>query len=95
MDTDTYDRSKERLREAARAYYTDGTSGMSDADYDALLADVARHEQDNEITEDVAAEAVAAGAALGGDVRHPTKMLSLDNVYSEPDLRSWLSLIHI
>lgn len=89
MDTDTYDRSKERLREAARAYYTDGTSGMSDADYDALLADVARHEQDNEITEDVAAEAVAAGAALGGDVRHPTKMLSLDNVYSEPDLRSW------
>lgn len=93
MDQTAYEAAKARLREAATAYYTDGTSAIDDATYDALLAEVAAHEAAHGITDDVVGEAIASGAAVGGTVAHKVSMLSLDNVYDEAALRKWWTSI--
>lgn len=89
----SYEFAKGILRDAAKAYYTDGSSTMSDAEYDDLLRQVAEHEAQNQITDDVAGEAIASGAQIAGTVKHSVKMLSLDNVYDETSLRAWWSAI--
>lgn len=88
-----YEAAKQQLRTAAEAYYTDGTSTMSDADYDALLREVSEYEAAHGLTEDVAGEAIASGAAIGGGYRHDVPMLSLDNVYDHDSLDRWMSTL--
>ncbi|MEU4234903.1 NAD-dependent DNA ligase LigA [Nonomuraea sp. NPDC026600] len=78
------------VREAAAAYYADGTSPIDDATYDALARGIAQYEaaHPDQIDDASPTDKVAAGAAIG-DVPHTVPMLSLDNVFSPDTLASW------
>lgn len=86
-----YQAEKSRLREAASAYYTDGTSVMTDADYDILAREIERVENEHpDWTDgDAASTQVAGGADVAGDVEHSIPMMSLDNVFSADEFRAW------
>lgn len=92
-DQQSYLAARERLDAASLAYYDADEQGaallMSDADYDALMRDVAAYEEQHSIA-DGASSAVAAGAAVTGDVEHGTPMLSLDNVFDPKELVAFL-----
>ncbi len=86
----------ERLREEIwrhRAlYYVEARPEISDAEYDALERELQRLEQQYPalITDDSPTRRV--GHPVEGEfpqVRHEVPMLSLDNVYSEEELRDW------
>lgn len=80
-----------RAVEAAKAYYGDGDSPLDDVAYDRLVGAIAAWEKDH--PQDLAADSptgkVGAGAAPAGDVAHTTRMLSLDNVFSQEQLLAW------
>jgi DNA ligase (NAD+) len=80
-------------RRAADAYYTDGAVVVDDATYDTLVARIdATHDAHPEWGGDrTITGAVAAGTSDGGEVRHATPMLSLDNVFNNDDLAAWLA----
>lgn len=90
-----YDDAKSLLREAAQAYYTDGSILMSDADYDILARELAQVEDDHPewADGDATSTQVAGGAAVSGDVEHVIPMLSLDNVFSADEFSSWAALL--
>ena len=85
----TYEEQKQELREASKAYYTDGSSHMSDAEYDKLLASVKWLEDLEGITEDTVGDAIAAGADLKGSTQHSEPMLSLDNLFTPAEVEKW------
>ncbi|GIE89942.1 NAD-dependent DNA ligase LigA [Actinoplanes regularis] len=91
---DAFDEAVAEARRAARAYYDTGDALLTDADYD-LLADriaatIAAHPDwdDQGIT-----TAVAAGASAGGDVRHPTPMLSLDKIKTAEEVAAFVATL--
>lgn len=88
-----YETSVRRAQEAAGAYYVGDEPTMTDAEYDHLLAEIMQHEVDypDEKVDHGLFTAVAAGAAVGADVPHPTPMLSLDKVTDEDDIRRFLA----
>jgi DNA ligase (NAD+) len=90
-DRAAFDAAVTTAREAATAYYDTAVMVMADADYDALAdriqATLAAHPDwdDQGITTEV-----AAGASAGGDVVHPTPMLSLDKVKTRDELAAFV-----
>ncbi len=75
-----------------RRYYQDDAPEISDADYDALERELreieARHPELR--TEDSASVTVGGEpSAAFANVPHRTPLLSLDNAYSEDELRAW------
>ncbi|MFJ8676816.1 NAD-dependent DNA ligase LigA [Streptomyces sp. NPDC093589] len=86
-----YEAALQRLREASRAYYSDGDSPLDDATYDQLRLTVLAWEEEH--PDDVAADSptdqVGDGAAPVGDVAHTTRLLSLDNIFNPDDLVAW------
>lgn len=79
----------QKVRDAADAYYNTEELLMSDADYDAALRRLAQGRGEHGWSEaDDLLDHVAAGTA-GGEVRHAAPMLSLDNVFSAEEMRSW------
>ncbi|MEU8659877.1 NAD-dependent DNA ligase LigA [Actinoplanes philippinensis] len=93
-DRGDFDEAVEVARGAARAYYDTGDAVMTDAEYDELAdriaASVAEHPEwdDQGVT-----TAVAAGASAGGDVRHPTAMLSLDKIKTPEEVESFVATL--
>ncbi|HWS34216.1 MAG TPA: NAD-dependent DNA ligase LigA, partial [Actinoplanes sp.] len=93
-DRTEFDEAVETARRAARAYYDTGDAVMTDADYDALAdriaAAITEHPEwdDQGIT-----TAVAAGASAGGDVRHPTAMLSLDKIKTPEEVEAFVATL--
>lgn len=88
-----YTEAKTELLAAAKAYYADGSSELSDAEFDALEAAVIEFETKNptQVIGTPAAEAVAAGADVAGDVRHVVPMLSLEKITDDVQaLTNWL-----
>lgn len=83
---------RELLHRANRAYYTDASPIMSDAEFDRLLAELGRLEAEhpdladpNSPTQRVGGEPVE-----GFETRpHAVPMLSIENTYDEDDLRAW------
>lgn len=80
-----FDRLVSDLTAAAASYYHSDALLMSDAEYDAGIAVVeqtlAAHPDFSTDASDALLEQVAAGTDVtGGDVKHPTRMLSLDKV---------------
>lgn len=77
---------------AADAYYAGRDTELTDAEYDALLDEIAAYEtaHPDEVVTHGLFDAVAAGKATG-DVPHPTPMLSLDKVKAEDDVRKFLA----
>jgi DNA ligase (NAD+) len=86
----------EELRELVslhrRKYYVDDAPEISDAEYDALERELAAIEAEHPelITPDSPSRRVGGepGDAFV-NVRHRTPLLSLDNAYSEDELRAW------
>src|SRR5688572_13342660 len=89
-----FDEAVEQARQAAQVYYDTGDALMTDADYDVLAdriaATVEAHPgwDDRGIT-----TAVAAGASAGGDVRHPTAMLSLDKIKTPEEAAEFVATL--
>ncbi|MGW1976682.1 NAD-dependent DNA ligase LigA [Streptomyces sp. NPDC001889] len=88
---DAYLTAVSEAKDAAAAYYADGTSPLDDASYDLLLRRITDYEQANpqRTAPDSPTGKVGGGAAPAGDVAHSAPMLSLDNVFSAGELAAW------
>jgi DNA ligase (NAD+) len=81
-----------RLNEANRAYYVDAAPTMPDAKFDRLLAELAALEKEHPELDDPNSPTRRVGGEPidGFETRpHASPMLSIDNTYSEADLREW------
>jgi DNA ligase (NAD+) len=77
---------------ASAAYYGAGDSPLDDDAFDRLVRGIAAYESAHpgEALPDSPTGKVAGGAVVG-DVPHTVPMLSLDNVFSAPDLIGWIA----
>lgn len=89
----TKEEIEQKIKEADKAYYTDGTSTLSDYEYDSLKRSLREIDPDNELLK-----------ALGEDhtdgfakVKHEARMLSLDKIQAGKDadseyedIRNWV-----
>ncbi|HWG86070.1 MAG TPA: NAD-dependent DNA ligase LigA [Deinococcales bacterium] len=82
-----------RIDRANHLYHTLDAPEISDAEYDALLAELKRLEADHPelITPDSPTQTVGGApmSATFAPVRHPTPMMSLDNAFNLTDLASF------
>ncbi len=84
------------IERARTAYYQHDKPEISDAEYDALFNELTQLE--NKYPELVTADSPtqSVGGEVGetfGEFTHPSKMWSLDNVFSEEELRAWLTRV--
>lgn len=80
------------LRRHEHLYYVMDSPAISDAEYDAMMNELKRLEAAHPqlLTPDSPTQRVGGKPAEGfKKVRHSRPMLSLDNAYSEEDLRDW------
>ena len=83
---------REEIRHHDYCYYVLSQSEVSDREYDGLMLRLKRLEEEFPvlITLDSPTQRVSGGVQEGfKTVRHRQKMLSLDNVYSFPELKDW------
>jgi DNA ligase (NAD+) len=84
------------LEEANRAYYFDAAPVMSDPEFDRLLAELARlEEQHPELDDPDSPTHRVGGEPIEGfkTVRHAIPMLSIDNTYDESGIRDWYNRV--
>jgi DNA ligase (NAD+) len=87
------DRLADQLTQWSAAYYEGDTQLVTDAEYDAAMARLRELEaQFPELqSQDSPTQVVGGGASsLFAEVTHRERMLSLDNVFSVDELRTWL-----
>ncbi|HMG85815.1 MAG TPA: NAD-dependent DNA ligase LigA [Terracidiphilus sp.] len=80
------------LRRYEHLYYVMDAPAISDAEYDKLMNELKRLETEHPelLTQDSPTQRVGGKPAEGFQkVRHSRPMLSLDNAYSEEELRDW------
>lgn len=86
-----------QIREHQQRYYGDDAPIVSDAEYDALYRELQQLESQYPelITADSPTQRVGTGAPSKefAPVDHPQQMLSLDNVFSEDELRGWMARV--
>jgi DNA ligase (NAD+) len=83
---------RDLLNRANRAYYADNSPIMSDPEFDRLLAELAKLEQDHPDLDDPESPTHRVGGEPieGFETRpHAIPMLSIDNTYEEATLREW------
>lgn len=84
---------RDLLTRANTAYYADAAPFMSDAEFDALLAELASLEAAHpELADPHSPTQRVGGAALEGEFetrKHRAPMLSVDNTYSIEEMRAW------
>lgn len=89
---DTYLAAVKVATSAAAAYYNTDQLEMDDATYDALVRDIAfvekRHPEWK--TSNGIVDTVAAGTGQG-DITHSAPMLSLENVFDDTEMVSWVA----
>ena len=86
------DELRARLRDASYRYYVLSDPDISDAEYDELLRELERLEEEypDLRTADSPTQMVGAPqAAAFAPVRHRVAMLSLDNAFSAEELAAW------
>jgi DNA ligase (NAD+) len=86
------DELRARLRDASYRYHVLSDPDISDAEYDQLLRELGRLEEDfpDLRTSDSPTQTVGAPqAAAFAPVRHRVPMLSLDNAFSQEELAAW------
>jgi DNA ligase (NAD+) len=91
-DTARVQHLRELLNRANRAYYADASPIMSDAEFDRLLKELQALEAKHpELADDTSPTQRVGGSPIDGfvTVRHALPMLSIDNTYSEADVRAW------
>jgi DNA ligase (NAD+) len=89
-DEDAYLLAVAQARTAAEAYYGSGEPNLDDESYDRLLRGIVAWEDEHpgRIAADSPSQQVGAGLTTG-EVGHGVRMLSLGNVFSEPELAAW------
>ncbi|WP_137878449.1 NAD-dependent DNA ligase LigA [Microbacterium sp. 4NA327F11] len=87
-----YEAAITRAQSAAAAYYAGTDLLMTDSEYDELLGEISQHEADHpeQVRDHGLFTQVAAGVSAGGDVAHPSPMLSLEKVTDEDGIRKFL-----
>jgi DNA ligase (NAD+) len=83
---------RELLDRANRAYYVDAAPFMGDAEFDALLAELAELEARHpDLADPASPTRRVGGERLDGfrQVVHAVPMTSIDNTYSVAELRAW------
>ncbi|MFC7531885.1 NAD-dependent DNA ligase LigA [Actinoplanes sp. GCM10030250] len=94
LSRDEFDGAVKEARRAAQAYYDTGDALLTDADYDLLADRIAATVAANPSWDDHGiTTAVAAGASAGGDVRHPTAMLSLDKIKTPEEVAAFVTTL--
>src|SRR2546423_4837137 len=91
------DALSEKIRHHEYLYYVLNNPEISDLDFDKLMQELQRLEADDPklITPDSPTQRVGGKPREGFvKVRHSSPMLSLDNTYSEEELRSWERRVH-
>jgi DNA ligase (NAD+) len=81
------------IRAHERAYYELDAPSVSDAEFDALMGRLRQLEAEHPALVTPNSPTQRPGGRASGDfaeVRHATPMLSLDNVFSESELREWM-----
>jgi DNA ligase (NAD+) len=101
MSTPAIEKKIEPLREKIRhheyRYYVLDSPEISDAEFDALMNELKRLEADHPklITPDSPTQRVGGKPREGFvKAKHSSPMLSLDNAYSEEELRDWERRVH-
>ena len=88
---------RERIRHHEYLYYVLDQPEISDADFDKLLRELKELEAEHPelLTADSPTQRVGGKPREGFvKVRHSSPMLSLDNTYSEEELRDWERRVH-
>ncbi|RKW70692.1 NAD-dependent DNA ligase LigA [Galactobacter caseinivorans] len=83
----------QRVREYRQAYYNEATSLVSDAEFDQLFGELERWEARYPalMTSDSPTQEVGGDvSAMFTPVKHPTRMYSLEDVFSLEELRAWV-----
>ncbi|MBL8746330.1 MAG: NAD-dependent DNA ligase LigA [Phycisphaerae bacterium] len=85
---------RDLLNRANRAYYADAKPFISDQEYDERLSELARLEHEHPRFADPASPTRRLGDEPSPGFKalpHSLPMLSIDNTYSEAEVRSWVS----
>ena len=88
---------REKIRHHEYRYYVLDSPEISDAEFDALMNELKRLEADHPklITPDSPTQRVGGKPREGFvKAKHSSAMLSLDNAYSEEELRDWERRVH-
>src|SRR5215469_15980741 len=88
---------REQITHHERMYYVLDSPEISDADFDKLMRELKKLEAEHPelLTPDSPTQRVGGKPAEGFQkVRHSRPMLSLDNAYSEEELRDWVRRVH-
>lgn len=87
---------RDLLNRANRAYYVDATPIMPDVEFDRLLAELGKLEEAHpELDDPTSPTKRVGGEPIDGftQVTHAAPMLSIDNSYSEADVREWAARV--
>src|SRR5258707_4313531 len=88
---------RDKIRHHEYRYYVLDDPEISDAEFDKLINELKKLEAEHPelITPDSPTQRVGGKPREGFvKVRHSSPMLSLDNAYSEEELRDWEHLVH-
>src|SRR5437016_2934000 len=88
---------REKIRHHEHLYYVLDNPEINDLEFDKLMQELQQLEADNPklITPDSPTQRVGGKPREGFiKVRHSSPMLSLDNTYSEEELRAWERRVH-
>jgi len=88
---------REKIRHHEYLYYVLDSPEISDADFDVLMNQLKKLEAEHPelVTPDSPTQRVGGKPREGfSKVRHSSPMLSLDNTYSEDELRAWERRVH-
>ncbi len=88
---------REKIRHHEYRYYVLDDPQVSDADFDALMNELKKNEAEHPelITPDSPTQRVGGKPREGfARAKHSSPMLSLDNAYSEEELRDWERRVH-
>ena len=85
------------IRKYDAAYYGRGESLVSDQEYDALYSELVKLEKENPEFLSPDSPTMRVGSDLTKEfpkVRHSIPMMSIDNTYSEDELREWIERLY-
>lgn len=92
LNQSEFDVAVQRAVAAAAAYYDTDAQLISDADYDALIERIEASVEANPDWDSAGLlDQVAGGQSVGGDVVHPTPMLSLAKAKNESEVETFMA----
>lgn len=91
QNVNEYENAVQKALTAEAAYYVDDRPVMEDAAYDTLIQEIAEYEKRTHYTVDWSPTQRVGGMAVSKfvKVRHPRRMLSLENVFTEDEIKSF------